>query len=83
MDFDIDIKTDIDCDLERDSINKRRLPPCPVKTKRSGAGGRHLKSLKEQAIEKSKKPLRLFRKCNQKTTHDSHNCEKIKGVVYP
>ncbi|KAL3613221.1 hypothetical protein CASFOL_042912 [Castilleja foliolosa] len=57
------------------------LPPCPLKTKGSGAGLRRLKSLKEKAIEKSNKPLRLCRKYNQKTTHDSRNCDKIKGVV--
>ncbi|KAL3643724.1 hypothetical protein CASFOL_014539 [Castilleja foliolosa] len=92
MDSDSDVNTDSDVDPEVDGnvehggVEVRPeivsiLPPCPVKTKGSGASGRRLKSLKEQAIDKSNKPLRLCRKCNQKTTHDSRNCDKIKGVV--
>ncbi|KAL3623089.1 hypothetical protein CASFOL_031905 [Castilleja foliolosa] len=46
-------------------------------------GGPRLKSLKEQATEQIKKPLRHCWKCNKKTTHDSCNCDKIKGIVNP
>ncbi|KAL3629882.1 hypothetical protein CASFOL_026194 [Castilleja foliolosa] len=52
-------------------------PPRQVSNKGSGAGGRRLKSVREQAIEQSKKPLRLCRKCNRKTNHDSRNCDKF------
>ncbi|KAL3628284.1 hypothetical protein CASFOL_027330 [Castilleja foliolosa] len=50
------------------------LNPVPVKTIGSG---RRINSVKEKAI--SKKPLRLCRKCNQKTNHDSRNCDKFSG----
>ncbi|KAL3649827.1 hypothetical protein CASFOL_006230 [Castilleja foliolosa] len=52
-------------------------PPLQAKNKGSGAGGRRLKSFREEAIQQSNKPLRLCRKCNQKTNHDSRNCDKV------
>ncbi|KAL3655015.1 hypothetical protein CASFOL_000801 [Castilleja foliolosa] len=79
IDFDSDINTDNGGDSEGDDNVQR--DDVEVKTKGRGAGGRRLKSLKEQAIEKSNKLLRLCRKCDQKTTLDSRNCDKIKGVV--
>ncbi|KAL3646814.1 hypothetical protein CASFOL_009358 [Castilleja foliolosa] len=48
--------------------------PAPAKNKGSG---RRIKSSKEIAIESSNKPLRLCRKCNQKTNHDSRNCPNV------
>ncbi|KAL3618588.1 hypothetical protein CASFOL_037670 [Castilleja foliolosa] len=51
-------------------------PPALVHNKGSG---RRIKSAAEIAIENSKKTLRLCRKCNQRTTHDSQNCEKFVG----
>ncbi|KAL3613568.1 hypothetical protein CASFOL_042602 [Castilleja foliolosa] len=51
-------------------------PPAPVHNKGSG---RRIKSATEIAIENSKKTLRLCRKCNQRMTHDSRNCDKFAG----
>ncbi|KAL3613679.1 hypothetical protein CASFOL_041753 [Castilleja foliolosa] len=51
-------------------------PPALVHNKGSG---KRIKSAAEIAIENSKKPLRLCRKCNQRTTHDSRNCDKFAG----
>ncbi|KAL3650030.1 hypothetical protein CASFOL_006433 [Castilleja foliolosa] len=59
------------CDVPE---NQTIFPPAPVKNKGSG---RRIKSSKELAIEGSKKPLRLCRKCNQKTNHDSRNCPNV------
>ncbi|GER41647.1 FAR1-related protein, partial [Striga asiatica] len=50
------------------------LPPAPVKNKGSGS---RLKSRKEKAIERSKKPLRMCSKCKQKSSHDARNCDKF------
>ncbi|XP_031120798.1 protein FAR1-RELATED SEQUENCE 5-like [Ipomoea triloba] len=46
-------------------------PPLKVKNKGSG---RRIKSNREKGIEKSKKPKRLCRSCNQFARHDSRNC---------
>ncbi|KAL3641559.1 hypothetical protein CASFOL_012374 [Castilleja foliolosa] len=52
------------------------LPPVPVYTKGSG---KRIKSAAEIAMEISKKPLRLCKKCNKRTNHDSRNCDKFSG----
>ncbi|KAL3643682.1 hypothetical protein CASFOL_014497 [Castilleja foliolosa] len=51
-------------------------PPAPVHNKGSG---KRIKSAAEIAFENSKKTLRLCRKCNQRTNHDSRNCDKFTG----
>ncbi|KAH6770240.1 hypothetical protein C2S52_015043 [Perilla frutescens var. hirtella] len=47
-------------------------PPIVVKTKGSGS---RLKPRREKDRERAKKPLRMCRKCNQLSDHDSRNCK--------
>lgn len=58
----------------------------PHKSSNKGSGsGKRKKSVKELAIEKSKKNLRLCRACGEYSAHDSRNCPSKKeklGMYY-